>query len=127
MRRLPLQAEILWLMGAKEKWVAGDISAARGILQEAFAANPDSEEVLMLRRLRCSFSSLTQQTNGGAHYSKRLSQVWLAAFKLEFENKEPERARLILAKVSGLSQPACSKLYSYYMDMHWLDWMLHVD
>lgn len=55
MRRLPLQAEILWLMGAKEKWVAGDISAARGILQEAFAANPDSEEVLMLRRLICSF------------------------------------------------------------------------
>ena len=42
------QAEILWLMGAKEKWVAGDITGARGILQEAFAANPDSEEVRAL-------------------------------------------------------------------------------
>jgi hypothetical protein len=51
----------------------------------------------------------------GAHYSKHLSQVWLAAFKLEFENKEPERARLILAKVSGLPQSACSKLYSYWI------------
>jgi pre-mRNA-processing factor 6 len=28
------QAEILWLMGAKEKWLAGDITAARAILQE---------------------------------------------------------------------------------------------
>eukprot|EP00959_Pyramimonas_sp_CCMP1952_P196226 4102489-Pyramimonas_sp.AAC.1 len=28
------QAEILWLMGAKEKWLSGDISGARAILQE---------------------------------------------------------------------------------------------
>jgi pre-mRNA-processing factor 6 len=26
--------------------------------------------------------------------------IWLAAFKLEFENREPERARILLAKVS---------------------------
>ena len=55
-------------MGAKEKWLAGDVPAARSILQEAFDANPDSEE------------------------------IWLAAFKLEFENHETERARLLLAK-----------------------------
>jgi hypothetical protein len=47
----------------------GDVPGARAILAEAFAANPDSEE------------------------------VWLAAFKLEFENAEPERARALLAKV----------------------------
>eukprot|EP00878_Enallax_costatus_P009275 GHUV01009694.1.p1 GENE.GHUV01009694.1~~GHUV01009694.1.p1 ORF type:complete len:699 (+),score=215.34 GHUV01009694.1:365-2461(+) len=62
------QAEVLWLMAAKEKWLAGDVPGARAILAEAFAANPDSED------------------------------VWLAAFKLEFENDEPERARAILAK-----------------------------
>jgi len=35
------QAEVLWLMGAKEKWMAGDVPAARAILNQAFAANPD--------------------------------------------------------------------------------------
>ncbi|KAG0458763.1 hypothetical protein HPP92_021891 [Vanilla planifolia] len=32
------QAEVLWLMGAKEKWLAGDVPGARAILQEAYAA-----------------------------------------------------------------------------------------
>jgi pre-mRNA-processing factor 6 len=48
----------------------GDVPGARAILAEAFAANPDSED------------------------------VWLAAFKLEFENNEPARARALLAKVT---------------------------
>jgi len=61
-------AQVLWLMGAKEKWMAGDVAAARTILTEAFRANPDSE------------------------------QVWLAAVKLESENNEHERARLLLSK-----------------------------
>eukprot|EP00983_Pelagomonas_calceolata_P121705 1160825-Pelagomonas_calceolata.AAC.7 len=52
-------AEVLWLMAAKHKWrVANDVAGSRRILEEAFAANPDSEE------------------------------IWLAAFKLEFENDE---------------------------------------
>ncbi|CAL9228663.1 unnamed protein product [Arabidopsis halleri] len=62
------QAEVLWLMCAKEKWLAGDVPAARGILQGAHAAIPNSEE------------------------------IWLAAFKLEFESREVERGRMILAK-----------------------------
>jgi pre-mRNA-processing factor 6 len=66
-----LQAEVLWLMAAKEKWLAGDVPMARRVLSEAFAANPDSEEIL------------------------------LAAFKLEFENAQPLLARGLLAKVSG--------------------------
>ncbi len=50
-------------MAAKECWLGGDVDGARAILARAFAANPDSEA------------------------------IWLAAFKLEFENNEPERAR----------------------------------
>ena len=61
-------AEILWLMNAKERWLSGHVSRAREILQAAFDANPDSEE------------------------------IWLAAFKLEFENGEIERARILLTK-----------------------------
>lgn len=55
-------------MGAKSKWLAGDVPAARGILSYAFQANPNSEE------------------------------IWLAAVKLESENQEYERARRLLAK-----------------------------
>lgn len=61
----------LWLMGAKSKWLAGDVPAARGILSLAFQANPNSEE------------------------------IWLAAVKLESENHEYERARKLLAKARG--------------------------
>lgn len=53
-------------MAAKEKWLGGDVPAARCILQEAFAANPDSEA------------------------------IWLAAVKLENENNQQERARSLL-------------------------------
>lgn len=59
-------------MGAKSKWLAGDVPAARGILSLAFQANPNSEE------------------------------IWLAAVKLESENKEYERARRLLAKARGM-------------------------
>jgi pre-mRNA-processing factor 6 len=65
------KSEVLWLMGAKSKWLAGDVPAARGILALAFQANPNSEE------------------------------IWLAAVKLESENREYERARRLLAKARG--------------------------
>lgn len=55
-------------MGAKSRWLAGDVPGARGILSLAFQANPNSEE------------------------------IWLAAVKLESENNEFERARRLLAK-----------------------------
>lgn len=42
---------------------AGDVAGARSILEEAFIRNPDAEE------------------------------IWLAAFKVEFENSELDRAR----------------------------------
>ncbi|KAJ3054561.1 hypothetical protein HK097_001445 [Rhizophlyctis rosea] len=65
------QAEVLWLMGAKEKWLGGDLVGAKGILEEAFAANPNSE------------------------------QIWLAAIKLEVETGEHQRARILLTKARG--------------------------
>jgi len=58
----------LWLMGAKEKWLSGDLDGARVILGEAFKINPDNEE------------------------------IWLAAVKLENDNSEIQRARTLLEK-----------------------------
>ena len=37
--------EKLWLMGAKSKWQQGDVRGARGILEQAFEANQQSEEI----------------------------------------------------------------------------------
>ena len=44
--------EMLWLMGAKEKWIRGDVDGARSVLQEAFAANPESEQVVLAAFVR---------------------------------------------------------------------------
>ena len=62
------RAETLWLMAAKEKWLAGSVPGARVILIEAFEANSQSED------------------------------IWLAAVKLEWENGETGNARALLAK-----------------------------
>lgn len=55
-------------MWAKERWLAGDVPGARGVLERAFVANSESE------------------------------QIWLAAVKLEAENGEVEAARELLAR-----------------------------
>jgi len=55
-------------MAAKEKWLAGDVKAARAVLNSAFVANPQNED------------------------------IWLAAVKLESENGEFERAGILLSK-----------------------------
>ncbi|KAK9151977.1 hypothetical protein Syun_010286 [Stephania yunnanensis] len=41
------QAEVLWLRGAKEKWLAGEVDTARTILGQAYAAITNSEEILL--------------------------------------------------------------------------------
>jgi hypothetical protein len=69
---------VLWLMAAKEKWVAGDVPGARTVLEAAFSANPDAED------------------------------IWLAAVKLEFETREVERAAALLAKARERGGPAAS-------------------
>lgn len=75
------QAEILWLMAAKEAWLGGEVDKSRHILSEAFAANPDNED------------------------------IWLAAFKLEFENQEPERARMILQKARSTETASTRRVW----------------
>lgn len=62
------QAEDLWLMSAKEKWLADDVPGARQVLERAFSSNPDSEK------------------------------IWLAAVKLEAENGEFGVARTLLGR-----------------------------
>lgn len=61
-------AEMMWLMYAKEKWIAGDVNAAKSLLERAFVAMPNSEE------------------------------IWLAAIKLEVETKEYQKARELLSQ-----------------------------
>ncbi|KAI8323574.1 hypothetical protein GQ54DRAFT_257932 [Martensiomyces pterosporus] len=63
------QAEVLWLIAAKEKWVKQkDVDGARVILEEAFKANPSSEAII------------------------------LAAVKLESETEQYERALRLLER-----------------------------
>lgn len=69
-------AEILWLMAAKEVWNNGSVENARLILRQAFSANPNSES------------------------------IWLAAVKLEWENDEIELARALLAKARAQAPSA---------------------
>jgi pre-mRNA-processing factor 6 len=39
------QAEVLWLMWVKEKWLGGDVHAAREELERAFVRNSESEQI----------------------------------------------------------------------------------
>jgi pre-mRNA-processing factor 6 len=55
-------------MAAKEKWLTDDVPAARQVLERAFIANPESEE------------------------------IWLAAVKLEAKNGELAVARQLLVR-----------------------------
>ncbi|KAJ6619458.1 PRP1 splicing factor, N-terminal-domain-containing protein [Mycena sp. CBHHK59/15] len=62
------QSEVFWLMWAKKKWLDDDVPAARRVLEQAFLANPESEN------------------------------IWLAAVKLEAENGEHQVARALLLR-----------------------------
>ena len=74
-------------MSAKEKWLAGDVPAAREVLERAFIANPESE------------------------------QIWLAAVKLEAENGELDVARELLIRARTVADTErVSNLYIFYFD-----------
>jgi pre-mRNA-processing factor 6 len=72
---------LLWLMHAKEHWLAGDVPAARAALEAAHEHNPNSEEIV------------------------------LAAFKLEFENGEAERARVIAIRAKDSLPQASARVW----------------
>ncbi|KAH7026407.1 PRP1 splicing factor [Microdochium trichocladiopsis] len=61
------RSEEMWMMLAKEKWMAGEVDSARLVLARAFQQNPNSED------------------------------LWLAAVKLEAENDQQDHARKLLA------------------------------
>lgn len=71
--RSPTDPSSIQLMAAKESWLADDVPGARAILGRAFEANPESEG------------------------------IWLAAIKLEAENKEIEAARQLMARARDVA------------------------
>jgi pre-mRNA-processing factor 6 len=74
-------------MAAKESWLAGDVSAARSILGDAFSANPESE------------------------------QIWLAACKLEAENNQIAAARQLMKRardVAGTDRVSYSSVAFFF-------------
>ena len=46
------QAEALWLMWAKEKWLGGDVHLAREVLEHAFVRNSESEWIWLVAEAR---------------------------------------------------------------------------
>jgi pre-mRNA-processing factor 6 len=78
------QSEALWLMSAKEKWMAGDIEGARSVLEAAFDANPESE------------------------------QIWLAAFKFEGQNGKWAVARQLLERARSVANTERVRLFHQY-------------
>lgn len=84
------QAEVLWLMSAKEKWIAGDVPAAREVLERAFVANKESE------------------------------QIWLAAVKLEAENNEIDVARELLIRARSVADTERVRIDALLLRITWL-------
>jgi pre-mRNA-processing factor 6 len=70
-------------MAAKEKWMAGDVPAARDILAQAFLANPESE------------------------------QIWLAAVKLDAENGFLNVARELLIRARKVADTERVSVFLY--------------
>jgi hypothetical protein len=64
---------VLWLLAAKEKWLAGDVPAARLVLERAFDMKAESE------------------------------QIWLTVAKLEAENNELNAARALLVRARTIA------------------------
>ncbi|KAJ1728184.1 U4/U6 x U5 tri-snRNP complex subunit Prp1 [Coemansia biformis] len=87
------QAEVLWLMAAKEKWVhQGDVPGARVILEEAFTANPASEAIVLaavklesetgqhsraLKLLERARATGFASSNGGEQMAMGTPRVWM--------------------------------------------------
>ena len=70
-------------MLAKEKWLAGDVPGSRGVLEQAFNENAESE------------------------------QIWLAAVKLEAENGEVGAARELLTRARQVAKTSRVRISHY--------------
>jgi len=72
-------------MLAKEKWLAGDVPGSRGVLEQAFNENAESE------------------------------QIWLAAVKLEAENGEVGAARELLTRARQVAKTSRVRIFRVYI------------
>ena len=75
------QAKMLWPILTEENWLTGDVPAAREVLERAFVANPESE------------------------------QIWLAAVKLETKNGELGVADELLVRARRVRREYVSLLF----------------
>ena len=95
------QAEVLWLMRAKEKWLAGDVDGARGVLAAAFKVS-ESEE-LMLAAFKLEFENvepvraqcLLAKARGSEASSTQ--RVWMKSAIVERELGDAAAARAPLS------------------------------
>ncbi|KAF2977317.1 hypothetical protein EK904_003285, partial [Melospiza melodia maxima] len=124
------KAEVLWLMGAKSKWLAGDVPAARSILALAFQ---DAEEcdkagsVATCQAIMRAVIGIGIEEEDRKHTwmedadsaNPNSEEIWLAAVKLESENNEYERARRLLAKARSSAPTA-----RVFMKSVKLEWVL---
>jgi len=84
------QAEILWLMAAKEMWLAGDVEVSCYLTY----CNTMVEELTLVSSLQKAREILANAFKNNPNSE----QVWLAAVKLESENNEVQRARGLLER-----------------------------
>ncbi|KAL2304841.1 hypothetical protein Nmel_006796 [Mimus melanotis] len=89
------KAEELWFMGAKSKWLAGDVPAARRILALAFQANPNSEEIWLAAVKLESERTMAQELCEEAlkHYED-FPKRWMMKGQIEEQKELVEKARV---------------------------------
>ncbi|KAK9106619.1 hypothetical protein Syun_022630 [Stephania yunnanensis] len=84
------QADVLWLRGAKEKWLAGEVDTARAILGQAYAAITNSEEILL--------AAIQTESR---HGNKKESDILMARHKTLFVGRK---------RFTNLSKLTCRRL-----------------
>ena len=116
------QAEVLWLMRAKEKWLAGDVDGARGVLASAFKVS-ESEE-LMLAAFKLEFENAepvrAQRLLAKARASEASStqRVWMKSAIVERELGDAAAARAH-APVLGAAGRRCCWQSDFWHIMRW--------
>jgi pre-mRNA-processing factor 6 len=80
------KAEVLWLMLAKSKWLAGNVPLSRETLSAGFQVRKKIYFIL----LKILFIFIKANPNS--------EEIWLAAVKLESENNEYKKAISLLKK-----------------------------
>ncbi|CAM9407944.1 unnamed protein product, partial [Phaeothamnion confervicola] len=108
------QAELLWLMRAKERWLsAGDVEGARDVLREAFKANPHAEKIYLAAvKLEWEINAYAnaRELLSRARANVPTSAVWIKSALLEREVGDAAAALAILDQALA-KFPQLDKLY----------------